>query len=591
LSAALVGCGSTIENPNQSEGSGATGSGATGSGGTSNNTAGNGSKAGATNGGTTNGTAGNSSGAGNGTGGSGTAGDGGGGDPRVPLTCAPGVPSTSQIPRMKNRQYDRVVKSLLNIDTLPTAPGGNPSSFLVEDSEGSLGEIAWNGYLNAGKAIAKEVMAGPNKANFINCDAAQATCLQDTIRTFGRKAFRRPVTDAEVTSLMRLNSVTPAGTPNEVAEAILYAFMVSPSFIMIPELAQEKEGAEYKLSSYEVAARLSFALWDNVPDLDLNAAADANALQTKEQILAQAQRMVADRGQTGPVVAAFHRAYADIRLGSHWDGITHDSTKFPKWTDAVRAPMMAEISAFFEEVAFNGGTFKDLFTSKVAFVNNVTAPIYGLDAGAYTAELAPVTLDDTRPGFLTRVGFLASFSGGETTSPVLRGAYIAKNVIGIRIEDPPPDAAKTPVPAGTYETQREVMEALTGLPNCRGCHAEYINPSGFILEHYDSIGGWQDTDPRGGAIDTTADVYFSDGNTKTMSTAGELMNELGISAEAKSRYAQQWVLFTTGRSANANDQCIVDSLNTKLSSEGYKILDVLADLTQADSFRLRNQAP
>ena len=71
-------------------------------------------------------------------------------------------------------------------------------------------------------------------------------------------------------------------------------------------------------------------------------------------------------GQTGPVVAAFHRAYADIRLGSHWDGITHDSTKFPKWTDAVRAPMMAEISAFFEEVAFNGGTFKDLFRELAA---------------------------------------------------------------------------------------------------------------------------------------------------------------------------------------------------------------------------------
>ena len=102
---------------------------------------------------------------------------------------------------------------------------------------------------------AADVMAGSNKSQFIACDPAVGTCLTDTIKSFGRKAFRRPLTPAEVTSFERFKNVTPAGTPAEIAETILFAFLASPSFILLPELSADKEGAANKLTGFEVARR------------------------------------------------------------------------------------------------------------------------------------------------------------------------------------------------------------------------------------------------------------------------------------------------------------------------------------------------
>ncbi|HEX6272312.1 MAG TPA: DUF1592 domain-containing protein, partial [Polyangiaceae bacterium] len=481
LSTALVACGSDMMGPGDGDNGSIPGGGTSGSGGTAGSSSGSG--------GSTSGSGGTANG---GTAAGGTAGTAGSAGSGGTPTCVPGVPASSQVPRMKNGQYDAVVKDLLGVSTLASAGNMPPSSQLAADSDGSLTDIAWNAYLTTAEKIAAEVMAGANRTRFISCDPAMANCLTDTIRAFGRKAFRRPLTDAEVTSFSRLNMLTPRGTPAEVAEAILYAFLASPSFITLPELAQEQEGGAFKLSQHEIATRLSFLLWGSVPDDALNAAADAGQLATREQILAQAQRMVMVREKTGPVVAAFHRFYADIRLGSHWNDIEHDTMKFPKWTPGVRAAMMTEIDRFFEEVAFQGGSFKDIFLSRVAYVNRDTAPIYGLDAAAYGADVTRVELDaNQRPGFLTRVGFLASFSAGGMTSPILRGAYISKNVLGVHIDDPPPGAAETPVPPGDYTTNRQVMEALTAGDMCAGCHATAINPWGFVLEGFDSIGSIQ----------------------------------------------------------------------------------------------------
>src|SRR6185369_5561990 len=184
--------------------------------------------------------------------------------------CVPCIPPTSQIPRMKDAAYNAVLKDLLGV----TAVAGDlPSKALAPDYDGSMTAIAWDGYLKTAEKIAADVLAGPNKSQFIACDPAVGACLTDTIKSFGRKAFRRPLTPAEVTSFERFKSVTPAGTPAEIAETILFAFLASPSFIMLPELSADKEGAANKLTSFEAATRLSFLLWGTIPDDELNAAA------------------------------------------------------------------------------------------------------------------------------------------------------------------------------------------------------------------------------------------------------------------------------------------------------------------------------
>jgi hypothetical protein len=522
-----------------------------------------------------------------GTGGSGPVGAAGSGS--NPAVCVPGVPATSQIPRLLNRQYEAVVRDLLGVTTLG-ADGKTASELLVADSDGPMTPDAWRIYQDVGGQIARAVMSGPNRSRFIACDPAAAGCLEQTIRTFGRKAFRRPLTDAEVMRFQRLGQTTPPGTPDEVAETTLHAFLVSPSFLLLPELTTMAAPMGILLSGHEVASRLSFLLWGSVPDEALDAAADANQLQTKEQILSQAQRMIAVREKTGPLVASFHRDWVQMNNGSaHWWKTDHDTQTYPLYSDAAKPSWQAELNAFFEDIAFGGGSFQDLLLSNAAFVNRDNAAIYGLDPASHGAELTRVELDAAqRPGFLTRAGFLSSYSGYNATSPILRGAFISVYMLGVNPGAPIPGATMMTV-AGDFKTQRAYVEELTKPAACTGCHS-VINPPGFALENYDGIGKWQTTDPRGGAIDasvTTATVDFGDGKTVNITSPLQLMQEIASTPKARQLYAQAWVAYAFGRAPNGNDKCIVDQLDTKLAEDDYGILNLLADLTQADSFRVR----
>jgi hypothetical protein len=527
--------------------------------------------------------------------GDGDVGDGDGdGPPSDPDVCIIGIPATSQIPRLQNVSYDKVIRDLLGLTALESVSGGPPSELLVPDTKGSLTDIAWNSYLTAAEAIAAQAMAD-DPSRFMTCEPSVAGCYEDTIRAFGRKAFRRPVTDEEVTSFMRLSTVTPQGTPEEISETMLLTFLASPSFIMLPELNEVVETSPeladpYVLSSYEVATRLSMLIWGSIPDDELNAAADAGELTTKAQILAQAQRMIEDAEKTRGVLSQYHRKYADIRPLSHWGDTGHDPTLYPNYSEDSAAVLLAEMDSFFEDVAMNGGSFRDLLLSNVGFVNQTTAALYGLNPADFGPELTRVELEpaEQRPGFLTRAAFLSSFSSFSGTSPILRGAYITTRIIGATLDPPPPGAADTPIPPGEYATYREAVVNQTSGNACVGCHSTYVNPPGFVMEVYDSVGSWTTTDELyGGEINGTDDVYFSEENTKTITSPFELMTELATGPEARRVYAQEWMAFSTGRTPNSNDACFVQELDSKLSADGYTILNLLADLTQADSFRLR----
>lgn len=509
-----------------------------------------------------------------------------------PSSCVPGVPESSQIPRLKNREYDNIVRDLLGVTDLAGANGEPPSSLLNTDSLGPMNNYMWQAYLTAAEMIASEVMSGPNRSKFIACDPATPGCLTDTITTFGRRAFRRPLTSEEVARFEALGDTDPPGTAEEVAETTLLAFLVSPSFLQINELSEEKEGDHFKLTGHEVATRLSLMIWGSIPDDELNQAADDDALATKEQILAQAERMFAIREKAGPQIAEFHRNYLALNdEAGHWFKVRPDPELYPLYSLEADPAMQAEIDLFFEEVAYSGGSFADLFLSNVGFVNQDTAALYGLDPGGYGPEMEKVELDQQqRPGFLTRLAFLSSHAHADSTSPILRGAFIAKNIIGTDQElIPDPNALTTPPPEGVFTTEREYVTALTDKPACKGCHHVYVNPPGFVLEAFDAAGSWQTTDPRGGAIDATADVVFG-AETKTISTPLELMEEIAGRDFTRRSYTEKIVAAATGRLPNANDACLVDQLNLNLTTDGYSILDLFADITQAESFRLRNRA-
>jgi hypothetical protein len=591
----LTGCTSTIDAPGTggATGMGATGNGATGNGATGTGATGSGGKGSGAMG------SGAASPGGSGTGAASSAGSGtvAPGNPN----CNPGVPITSQIPRLTNVQYDRTIKDLLGLSTLTAASGSVPSNLLATDQSGGLTDVGWAAYKTVAEDIAAQVMGDAAlKANFISCDPAAPNCLHSTAVAFGRKAFRRPLTPEEVAAfdavIAQGPDITPTGAPAEVAEALLYMFLISPSFIQREELQETADSTGHNtLSSYEVASRLSYTLWGSMPDAPLAKAADDKALDTPDQILAQATRMIADP-RTRDMTSEFHRSYMLMGLNTRWDNTNKDTTKFPAFNRGIVPQLQEETEMFFDDVVFaKKGTFTDLLTSTTAFVSSATAPFYGLDPANFSAGLTATTLSD-RPGFLTRLGFLNAYSGGVTTSPILRGAFVTKQILGIVIGAPPPGAEQTPLPAAsqTLDTTRKRFTELTSGDVCKSCHAPYINPPGFALEAFNTVGTWQTKDPDSGtAIDTTADVALDDTEEHIVHVTGpaELMAALATAQGAKQQYASKWVSYAYQREGDPDDQCTVNQLAAKMTASGYTIQNLMTDLTQTLSFRVRAAAP
>ncbi len=523
------------------------------------------------------------SGNGPGSGGSGAGGSGGAADPTI---CIPGIPQTSQLPRLTRTQYDNTIRDLVGVS-------GEHSAMLAPDTPGSVDQRAWDGYQNAAQAIATQVMADANaRAKVFPCSTDSPECARQIITTFGQRAFRRPLTEAEIARFEKLYTnratITENGTMEEAAQLIVRAFLLSPTFLTRAEIAEQPEGAYLALNGYEVASRLSYMIWASMPDDALFAAAAANALSTPEAILAEAKRMLADpKGRS--MVTDFHEHYLHMGPGTRWANIVRDSSVYPTYTPALGTLMGQETERFIDYVVFEAkGTFQDLVTSTVGFVNADLAPLYGLDPANFGPDLTQVDLDPaTRSGLFTRLGFLSAYSLANRPSPILRGAFIQKDVLCTTIGSPPPGAESTPLPTEGLATNRERVDAQTAGGACAGCHHSYINPTGFALESYDAIGRYQTTEPGTGApIDTTSSVVIGD-NTVDVNGPVELSNAIAASPEANTCYARKWVQVAYERSLTNEDSCTVDDLTAKLTAGGYTVLDLIADLTQAESFRYR----
>lgn len=520
-----------------------------------------------------------------GTGSAGDGGDAGDESDTTPNGCS-AVPGTTQLPRLTRLQYDNTIRDLVGLV-------GDFSSMLAPDSTGSVDARAWEGYQAAAKSISEQAMADANaRSRLIPCTPTGdgSECARQFITAFGQRAFRRPLSEEEVARFESLyatrSEITATGEFEETIQLLLRAFLSSPSFLTRAEIAEIPEGESLVLSDYEVASRLSYMLWDSMPDEPLLAAASAGELTTSDEILDQAQRMVQDP-KARAKVAAFHRHYAHMGPGTRWSEISRDTTRYPDFDPAQVPAMSEETERFFDHVVFEAsGTFQDLLTSPIGFVNAALAPLYGLDPSGFGPELERVELDpQTRAGVFTRLGFLTSHSSFDRTSPILRGAFLQKDVLCTEIPPPPPDVEGTPLPTEGLTTNRERVTAQTAPGDCAGCHHNLINPTGFALETYDAVGALQALD-NGAPIDSSARIPMG-GSLVDVDGPVALMEALADAPEAQRCYARKWVEYAYARELTNEDSCTVDMLSSRMAGGGYTVLDLITDLTQSESFRYR----
>lgn len=514
--------------------------------------------------------------------------------PQLPNTitgeCTPGTPKTSQVPRLTNLQFDNTVRDLIGVDL------GLSASTLATESKGNMDSATWKGFQNAAAAIASTIITDATaRAKVITCTTADKACATQVITDFGAKAFRRPLEAAEISKYEAVfdnTALTETGTFDEQLQVVLEAMFQSPYFLTTAEISEAATadvngGQRFALNGYEVAARLSYMLWNTVPDEALTAAAAAGTLTTDAGIAEQVSRMLADP-RSSELVRQLHTNYMRMGTGSRWEGYTRDASAYPLYSPE-QAPFLAQETLTLAETVFQtGGTFRDLMTSTKGYVNATTAPLYGLDSSSFGQELVETDLGADRPGILTRAGFLAANAYGNRTSPIHRGSFVQKFVLCTTIGDPDPAAAATPLPERDgLVTNRQKTDAQTEAEEggCKACHHQIINPAGFAFEGFDGAGGVQTTD-NGVAVDTSADVLV-DGVQVHVTGAADLVNAIAGSSGASQCYSKKWVEIGYNRVISNEDACTINEIASRMADASYSLKQLVTDLTTIENFRYR----
>jgi hypothetical protein len=410
-------------------------------------------------------------------------------------------------------------------------------------------------------------------------------CGRALVRDFGRRAFRRPLSTEESN---RYDTLFALGLGMQDglqigASMVLEAMLQTPQFLYVPEFgAIGGNEPILPLTSHEVAARLSLFLWDDLPDEELSAAADANALSTPAAIEAQARRLLEDP-RARDAVRNFHRQWLDI---GRLEKVTKDSGTFPIWNDTLRSSMREEILSFAETSIFDGqGTLNELLTGTNTQVDAALAEVYGVAppaSGWQTISLDPAQ----RAGILTLPGILAAHSHPVAPSPVLRGVFILDRLLCSPPPAPPPGVETNISPAkpGEALTNRARYEAHIKDPVCASCHVS-IDGAGFPFEHYDTIGRYRTTD-NGISVDGSGALHSID-KAGPVTDAVDLVHRLAESNDVRQCVTKQWFRYAFGRVEEPTDACNIEALNNAFVENGSDIRELILAIVTSRAFSHR----
>ncbi len=532
--------------------------------------------------------------------------DGPGSDNDGPSDCVGCTPSgitvvdSTRFPRMSHRQWENTVVDLFELGAatgLSSAFAPDPLGGKAFDNNTASLQVTqslWGDYQIAAETVAELVTSDAALlAKVVPADLpSEAAAKQKAwIESFGKRAWRRPLTAAEVDTLSGLFTQAPshyseldpftAGVRVTIEE-----LLQSPHFVYRPELGSDAdENSLVALNDYELASRLSYTLWNTMPDATLMAAADAGDLVTDTGLADQIERLLAsDRA-----VDTMRSFFDQLSDADQYDTIDKAVELYPDFDPSVGLEMREELARFVTYTVLdqNGGV-RELLTSRTTFVTEQIAPIYGIDPNGldYDAEgFAQVELDPTqRSGILTRAGFLAFKGTLSQPDTILRGVFINRRFICQELGEPPDEAAGAHL--GEGNTNREKVELLTGAGTCGStCHGSFINPIGYAFENYGALGEWRDSD-NSVTIDASATFPFEDGE-QTFSNAVELSDILAESPQAHACFSRYWVEYVLARDiAKKEDRALID-LVSEASQAGAPVREVLTTLLTSDAFRYR----
>ncbi len=420
-----------------------------------------------------------------------------------------------------------------------------------------------------------------------NSSAAQEeACAKNILNTLGRRAYRRPVTDADTQAFVEFYQMgRKKGSFDQGIELGLRYMLASPDFVFRVErdAANVAPGAAYRVSDLELASRLSFFLWSTVPDDQLLDTASKGRLRDSGVLAQQVKRMIADP-HAKSLTDNFAGQWLQLR---NLKNFVPDVNLYPDWDDNLRQSMRQETEMLFESIIHEDRSVLDLMTADYTFVNERLARHYGIP-GIRGSQFRRVAItDEARKGLLGQGSILTVTSRVDRTSVVLRGKWILENLLA---SPPPAPPANVPPLADTDgraapKTVRARMELHRSNPVCASCH-KMMDPIGFALEHFDAIGAWRDS-YEGSPIDSSGQL--SDGTPfDGVTTLRQVL--LRRPETFVQTLTEKMLTYALGRGLDYHDMPVVRGIVRDAAASHYKFSSIVMGIVNSVPFQMRVKA-
>jgi hypothetical protein len=403
-----------------------------------------------------------------------------------------------------------------------------------------------------------------------------------------KRAYRRPVTPAEVERVARFVDLAleQKGTFIEGMQVALQAILTSPQFLYRWELddGATKPGEIRVINDYEVASRLSYFLWNSMPDTELFLAADKGELRDEQQLQKQIVRMMKD-WRANALVVNFADQWLQIR---NLDEVAPDPKVFPKWIDEFRPLFKQETRKFFEAIMKEDRNVLDLLDADFTFLNDRLAMFYGIE-GVRGSEFQKVQLPPNSPrgGVLTQAAVLMATSTPTRTSPVIRGKWILEQILGTPPPAPPanvPPLTEQKAVSQTASLRDRFAEHSKNI-ECAGCHKR-MDPLGFALENFDAIGSWRDKD---GKFPIDPSGQLTDG--RKFANPKELKAVLKHGNQFLNCFTEKLMTYALGRGLDAQDRCAIKSVVERTRKADNHFSALVTGIVLSDPFLKRKTVP
>jgi hypothetical protein len=409
-------------------------------------------------------------------------------------------------------------------------------------------------------------------------------CAERIVRELAPRFYRRPITDDDVTDLMRFYDEGAAESFDVGVRTALQAMLASPEFIFRFEREPEgvQPGADYRLSDIDFATRLSFFLWGSAPDQQLLDLAAQGRLSNDQVLREQVNRMIKDPRSEALSSRFLHQWLKLQDVGKVWP----EAYIFPDFSEQLAQAMVKETEMLFTDIVQNDLSPLRLFDANYSFLNERLAQHYGIE-GVFGEEFRKVQYpNDQRIGIFGHGSVLHLTSMSDRTSPVLRGKWVMEVLMGTPPPPPPPNVpafAASPAATGTRRlTTRERMEQHRKQPVCNSCHS-FIDPIGLALDNFDATGRWRIRENMA-PLDTRGMYYDGTAISRPAELSAVLLKR---PIPLMRNFTNRLLAYAIGRPVEYFDQPTIRMIEKAAEADGYKMSSLIMGVVTSEPFRMR----